>query len=296
MSEIEEMLRKIKMPPRDLYDLPTSTKTFPDGCHFRIEHCASSNKEAFETLVAESEKRGVPLHRLIVAVRRLDNWMSDQELAEFARMGKENRIELVIWAGLDKPQSKDLRLNGMDQVANAIKATKSYIDMGFRSFYVTDEGLLWALSELRKVGEIPKNVRFKVSSAMGYGNPCSAKVTEMLGADSFNPVAEVSLPTISSIRNVINIPLDLYIQSSPEQTRIAETPDIARIAAPVNFKFEPDLPPFKGYMYDLIGGPNSITFAKKKAQWSQFVKELVEKYYPEAKLSKQGPNDLAIPV
>jgi hypothetical protein len=302
------MLNKIGMKPRDLYELPTSTKTFPDGCHYRIEHCASSNKEAFEALIAESEKRDVPIHRLIVGIRGLGNFMSNEEVAELARMGKENRIEIVVWAGLDyyvRPSVASLRLCGMDQIANVIKVVRTYIDLGFRSFFITDEGLLWALSELRKAGEIPKDVRLKASGIMGHGNPCSARVVEMLGADSFNPTPDVSLPVIASIRSAVNIPLDIYVHlfsnvslfpNSPEQTRFTETPEIARIAAPVNLKLEPDLPPFRGYMYDYIGGPNSVSFAKKKVQESQLIKEMVEKYCPEVKLSKRGPEDLAIPV
>ncbi|MEM4727774.1 MAG: hypothetical protein QXD04_05945 [Candidatus Bathyarchaeia archaeon] len=38
MSEsVKRALEKIGIPGRDLYDLPTSKKTFPDGCNYRIE-------------------------------------------------------------------------------------------------------------------------------------------------------------------------------------------------------------------------------------------------------------------
>jgi hypothetical protein len=91
-----------------------------------------------------------------------------------------------------------MRFRGADQLGYVIADIKRSIELGFRGFLVIDEGLLWALNELRKAGEIPKDVKFKVSIFAGHANPAGAKVLESLGADTFNPVADLNLPQLAA--------------------------------------------------------------------------------------------------
>jgi hypothetical protein len=89
---------------------------------------------------------------------------------------------------------------------------------------------------------IPADVKFKVSVFAGHGNAVGAKMLEELGADSFNPLADLSLAMFGSIRSVTNIPLDVYmsiVDSMGGHQRHVEADEIARICAPVYFKFEP---------------------------------------------------------
>ena len=58
----------------------------------------------------------------------------------------------------------------------AIADIKRSIELGFRGFLVVDEGLLWALNELRKIGEIPKDVKFKISILADHAKSAGAKV------------------------------------------------------------------------------------------------------------------------
>ncbi len=37
IKEIREYVKTLDVPERDVYELPTSEKTFPDGSHYRLE-------------------------------------------------------------------------------------------------------------------------------------------------------------------------------------------------------------------------------------------------------------------
>src|SRR5699024_11761266 len=66
-----------------------------------------------------------------------------------------------------------------------------------------DEGCLWLLNEMRKAGEIPADCHFKVSAHAGHGNPCSAKLLELIGANSVNPVRDIQLQMLAAMRQAI---------------------------------------------------------------------------------------------
>ena len=37
LNKVSEFMEQTGVPGRDLYDLPSSDKSFPDGCHYRLE-------------------------------------------------------------------------------------------------------------------------------------------------------------------------------------------------------------------------------------------------------------------
>ena len=59
---------------------------------------------------------------------------------------------------------------------------------------------------MRKAGELPANMKFKNSAHNGHGNPASFKLLESLGADSINPVRDLSLPMLAALRQAVNVP------------------------------------------------------------------------------------------
>ena len=68
MDKIKNAIQKLGYPTGDRYDRPSSTQTFPDGAHYRIEISGVERLANLEAMVDESEKRGVPVHRLIAMV------------------------------------------------------------------------------------------------------------------------------------------------------------------------------------------------------------------------------------
>lgn len=307
-ERVKRALEKIGIPGRDLYDLPTSRRTFPDGCHYRIEASGIERPEVLEAMMEEMDERGVPVHKLI-SICMGTTLLPRDELRRFAELAAEAKMEVIVIPGprtswdigaeIRTPEGSrtGLRHRGSDQLNYYISDMFRCIEEGIRGFLVTDEGLMWALNELRKTGEIPRDVKFKVSVWAGCANPAGAKVLEMLGADTFNPVGDLSLPKLASIRSVVDIPIDVYayvFESFGGFVRFWETPEITRVAAPVYYKLEPGVS--SGDLYKPWTDVEKLSFlAREKVKYAEIIRELVEKNYPEAKLSKQGPSDLAIP-
>ena len=308
MKEIWSKIEKYGLPSRDLYELPTSEKRFPDGCHYRIEISGVERPEVLEALIDEMEKRDVPVHRLISMVMGA-TLLTDDELEKFAELARSAKLEVIITPGprtiwdlggqvrTSEGALSGLRIRGADNLAYVIGDIMRAVEFGFRGFLVMDEGLLWLLNKMRENGDIPEDVVFKVSILAGHANPAGAKVLEMLGANTFNPVADLPLPMLAAIRRVINIPIDVHVylfDSFGGFNRFWETPEITRVAAPCYYKIEPGQS--MGIHYKPWYSPEHLAFmAREKVKQAEIIISLIEKHYPEAKLSKVGASDLAIP-
>lgn len=105
---------------------------------------------------------------------------------------------------------------------------------------ISDEGLLWAVHQLRDRGEIPSEVQFKTSVMSAPANPASFKVNEMLGADTINVPSDLAIAQLAEIRASGDAALDFYIEA-PDNiggfVRHHEIYEIVRVAAPVYVKF-----------------------------------------------------------
>ncbi len=305
-KEIQQALYELGLPKNDLYALPTSEKTFPDGTNYRIEISGVERLPVLEALVDESEKRDVPVHRLICTVQGA-SWLPDDELEAFAQLAAEKKMECIItpgpralWDIGRQPFTPEgiisgIRFRGMNGLIQVIEDITRCIDFGFRGFLVVDEGLLNVLVALRKKNEIiPKETVFKISIFAGHANPAGAQLLQSLGADTFNPVADLTLPQLAAIRQSVDIPIDIHIVifgSFGSMNRLYESPEMARVTSPCYFKIEPGAS--VGTMY--VPWFDNSEFTRRKVEYAENLIQLVEKNYPEAKLSKMGASDLAIP-
>ena len=151
--------------------------------------------------------------------------------------------------------------------------------------------LLWVLGKMRDEGELPNDTHFKVSAHTGHGNPASARLLEEIGADSFNPVRDLQIPMIASIRNAIDISIDLHTenpQSSGGFIRHYEVPDIIKYAAPVYLKTG-------GAVAGHHGWDTTEKQAAERIRQVSLVQDMINRYYGDAVRSKKGTSDLAIP-
>lgn len=308
MEDIRKAFEKVGIPGRDLYDLPTSEKHFPDGCDYRIEISGIERPSTLQALIDESEKRDIPVHRVIGTVMGA-TLLSEKELDEFAERAASAKIEVIITPGprslwdngrqIATPEGvlSGMRFRGADQLSYVVYEIKRLIEMGFRGFLVIDEGLLWLLRELKNNGEIPGDVKFKVSVFAGHASPASAKLLESLGADTFNPLADLSLPQLGSLRASCDIPLDVFailFDSFGGFNRFYDCPEIARVCSPVYFKIEPGST--VGATYRPWVSPDSLAFqAREKVKFAEIIHGIIEKNYPDGKISERGASDLAIP-
>jgi len=314
MSDIKEILdamEELGIPKEDPKDLPTSDKTFPDGANYRMEVSGVERPSTLKALIEEKEKRDIPIHRLISTVMG-STLLSDDELEEFAQLAHDADMEVIITPGpraswntgrqIATPEGalSGLRVRGSDNIVYLLKDIKRCIDFGFRGFLVTDEGVLWMANELKKKGLIPEDVTFKVSIYAGHANAAGGKLLERLGAGTFNPLGDLSIPMFASIRQAIDIPIDVHIylaESMGGFNRFYEGPDLARVASPCYFKIEPGTAlAAGGGIYKPWTDPDSLAFlAKEKVKYAEIIHDIIQKEYPQLKLSKQGAKGLRVP-
>jgi len=308
IGDASRALERIGLPGRDLYELPTSAKRFPDRCHWRVEISGVERPSTLRAVIDESDKTGIPVHRLISTVMG-STLLPKSELYEFAQLAADAKMEVILAPGpravwdigrqVATPEGalSGVRFRGSDQLAYAIADIQRSIEIGFRGFLIVDEGLLWALNEFRKIGEVPRDVKFKVSIFTGHANPAGAKLLQDLGADTFNPVADLTLPMIAALRKAVDIPIDIHVylfDSWGGFNRFYECPEFARIAAPCYLKIEPGAS--MSSLYRPWVNPETLAFlGREKVRQAGIIRELVEKNYPEAKLSQRGASDLAVP-
>ncbi len=311
MKEILEALEDIGLPSEDPKDLPKSGQTFPDGGHYRMEISGVERPSTLEALIEERDDRGIPIHRLISTVMG-STLLTDDELEEFAQMAYDADMEVIITPGpraswntgrqIATPEGaiSGLRVRGIDNMVHAIKDIQRCIDFGFRGFLVTDEGMLWVADQLKKKGLIPDDVTFKVSIYAGHANPAGGKLLEDLGAGTFNPTGDLSIPMFASIRKAIDIPIDIHIYLADSMggfNRFYEGPDLARVASPCYFKIEPGSGLAAGAgMYKPWTDPGFLaSFAKEKVKYAEIIHNIIQEKYPDLKLSEHGCKGLAIP-
>ena len=122
----------------------------------------------------------------------------------------------------------------------------------------------------------------------------------MLGADTFNPLGDLSIPMFAAIRQAVDIPIDIHVllsESFGGYTRFWETPELARVCSPCYFKIEPGTAlAAPGGIYKPWTDEGFLAkFAREKVKFAQTIIGIVEKHQPDLKLSELGPSDLAIP-
>jgi len=312
MEKVGRMMEAVGIPGRDAYDLPSSTKTFPDGAHYRMEISGVERPKVLEAVIDEASKRKVPVHRLISVVMGA-TLLDKAELKDFAQMAAEARMEVILTPGpragwdigrqLATPEGalSGIRCRGSQALNQTITDIMTCIDLGFRGFLVVDEGELWLLNEMKKNGDIPKDVIFKISIYAGHANPAGGKVLEMLGAGTFNPVADLTLPQLAAIRQVVDIPLDLHIiitESFGGYMRFYDGPEMARVCSPCYFKIEPGpaCAATGAALYKPWVDEGMLAdWGRVKVKYAQIIHEIIQENYPDLKLSAQGVLDLAIP-
>jgi len=302
-------MEKEGIPGRDLYDLPSSNRAFPDGANYRIEVAGVERASTMEAMIDEARKRKIVVHRAIAAVGG-STFCDFQELKAMAQMAYEEKIEVIMTVGHRKSWdsgSKEMsthegmmqgfRLRGSDHISYWIADMMRNIEAGFRGFLVYDEGLLLILNKMREESFIPKETIFKFSIFGGHCSAAGAKLVESLGANTMNPSSDVSLPILASIRKAVNMPLDIYmiiVDSFGGMFRAYEGPEIARVASPCYFKFEPGTSEAEIYK-PWISEAWHREFIKEKVKIASIVSEIMRKHAPYLKTSGKGVSDLVLP-
>jgi hypothetical protein len=308
MRATRDLLKKLGLPAGDAYDLPTSAKRFPDGAQYRVEIPSVEGPKALATVLEEAEKQQVLIHRVSQGSGIM--LLTDAEIREMAKLGAEAGIEVSLFVGpraawdtgaqITASSGKNLgaRLRGMDQVIYAAEDIRRACALGVRSVLVADEGLMALVLEMKKAGELPLNFVVKVSVQMGAANPISIRWMEQLGAGTYNVPTDLSLPQLAAIRQVIDIPLDIYVEVPDDFggfVRHYEVPEMIRVAAPMYVKLglrnAPNI-----YPSGLHVEGTAIALSRERVHRAAIALDIIRRYYPDATTSERGAADLGIPV
>jgi hypothetical protein len=229
---------------------------------------------------------------------------TQQEIREYCRLCNQYGCELLLSTGpratydtgatVLSPQGVRVsyRLRGMEQLIRAIEDIKRGYELGCRGFLIYDEGMLWTVNEMRKNGDLPKEIIFKCSAHLGHCNPASVKLLSDLGADSINPIRDLQIPMIAALRQVMDTPIDIHTDNPPGSggfIRVYEAPEMVRVAAPVHCKTG----------NSVVGGHGEMTSAadgKRMAEQAAIVVEMIQRFAPELKQSGKRTADMRIPA
>jgi hypothetical protein len=241
------------LPPADDHGLSRSTASFDDGGQFRLEISGVERLSTLEAMLDEADRRGIFIHR-VVAFGGGATLLDTSELTAFAELAAERQVEVIACPGprtgwdlgrqalTAEGGASGRRVRGADNMRYLIDDYLRIFSCGLSGTLVWDEGVLDVLNKARAAGDIPRETVFKVSVYTGHANPAAIRIVEALGADSLNPVGDLSRPMLAAIRSVVTIPLDVWamtFESFGGMNRLWEAGEIAAVAAPCYFKIEP---------------------------------------------------------
>lgn len=285
----------------------TSVKRFPDGAQYRVEIPSTESPEVLEAVLTEARSRTVPVHRISQGSGGM--LLTAEELGDMARLAADEPVELSLFArplagwgtGAMVTASGGgpvtAQACGTEGLVHALEDVRRSTEAGIRSVLITDLGVLSVASRMRAAGDLPTDLRFKISVQMGLANPASVRIAEDLGADTYNVPTDLSVQQLADIRAATDLPLDVYIESPDDMggfVRHFEISEIVRVAAPVYVKFglrnAPNIYPSGSHLT-----PTAIALGRERVRRAQIGLELLHRYDPQAVMSQSRASDLAVP-
>ena len=308
MQDTRDFLASLGLPRGDAYDLPTSSKRFPDGAQYRVEIPSVEGPRALAAVLEEGEHQRVLIQRVSQGSGIM--LLNDAEIREMAVLGHDAGIEVSLFVGpraawetsaqavASAGKNLGARHRGMDQVVYAVEDIRRACGLGIRSVLVADEGLLWLASEMKRAGKLPANLVLKVSVQMGAANPIAVRWMEQLGAGTYNVPTDLTLPQMAAIRQAVSLPLDVYVEAPDDFggfIRHYEVPEMVRVAAPMYVKLglrnAPNIYPSGMHVEN-----TAVALVRERVHRAGIALEMIRRYYPDAVTSPRGASDLGIPV
>ncbi|MET9439041.1 hypothetical protein [Streptomyces sp. NPDC006551] len=285
------------VPPADPAD--ASPHSFPDGGTWRTEVPSVEGPEALATVLKESSRLDVPVHRVS---QGSGIWMlTDAEITEMVDACAERAIELCLFTGprgtwdtgaatRTDSGGAGLRARGHDALAGCVEDALRATELGVRCLLVADEGVLWTLHRMRATGVLPADTTFKASALIGPANPASYAVYEHLGADSLNVPSDLTLEHLTEIRRASRAPLDLYVEAPDDLggfVRMYEAAELIRRGAPLYLKF--GLSKSAGiYPYGAHLREHTLATARERVRRGRLVLDLLARHGADAGMSPLG--------
>ena len=308
MKSSREFLEARGLPGHDPAETPTSIKRFSDGGQYRIEIPSTEGPRCLAAVLSEAQQRKVPLHRVSQGSGIM--LLTDEEISEMLEMGRKAGIEVNLFVGpratfdvgaqvySTAGKTLGLSLRGADQLVYAMEDVKRAVRLGLRSVLIADLGLLQIVANMRSAGELPVELVIKTSVMMAPSNPSSARIIELLGANTINIPSDLTLSQIAAIRAAIDCPIDFYVEA-PDNiggfVRYYEIPELIRVASPIYLKFglrnAPDVYPSGTHIENTV-----IAMSRERVRRAEIGRGVITRYCPEALMSPLKTKNLGVPV
>jgi hypothetical protein len=308
VQNIQDLLRELELPTGDRHDLPTSEQRFPDGAHYRVEIPSVEGPAAMQAVIEAAESWGVRLHRISQGSGIM--LLSDSEIRDMVALGREQQIEVSLfvgprapWEGGGQALTPDGKIfawrhMGMDQLTYAYNDVERGAALGVRSVLAADEGLIWLIEQARQRDLLPRDLIVKGSALLGVANPVGIRLLVENGLNTINVASDISLARLAALRQVISIPIDLYIEGPDGLggfTRYHELPEIIRVGAPIYLKFglrnAPNIYPSGVHLENA-----AIQTGRERVRRAALGMELLARSGTNFTASEVGAADLGIPV
>src|SRR4051794_1191347 len=302
------LLTGLGLPAGDLHALPASGRAFPDGADYRVEIPSVEGPRCVEAVLAEATRLDVPVTRMSQGTGI--GLLTDADITDMVDLAAGAGAELSLFgrpcAGWDasamslSPAGAVLApaARGQDQLAAVVDEIRRAADLGVRSVLVADVGVLSVVGQLRSSGDLPADLRVKVSVMLPVANPATARVLVDLGADTLNLPADLTLAQIATIRAVVTVPLDIYVEA-PDTiggfVRHYELPRLVRVAAPVYAKFglrnAPDVYPSGSHLDATV-----VALCRERVRRARLGLDLLARSGVSAVCSGPAAAGLAVPI
>lgn len=232
------------------HGVPSSGGRFPDGAGFRIEIPSVEGPAVLEAVLSAAAEHGVVVNRVSQGSGAM--LLTVSELRDMAAMGAENGLEVSLFVGpresfdvganarTPEGMGRGGQLRGLRQLMYGVEDVVRAVDAGIRSFLIADIGLLVALRDLQRTGDLPEECVWKISVSLAPSNPAALRVLADLGASTVNVPSDLTYADLAEMRAVTDLPLDLYLESSDGLGGVVrghEIADLVAIGAPLYAKF-----------------------------------------------------------
>jgi hypothetical protein len=297
MANTRRFLSSLGLPDRDLGELPTSDKRFPDGGQYRVEIPSVEGPAAFQAVLEAAKEHEIRIHRISQGSGIM--LLTDHEIEDMIVLGREHDIEVCLFVGPRAAWDVGIQvtavsgrvaagvLRGADQLVYGIEDVVRGCELGLRSVLVSDIGQLWVLARMREAGELPADLEFKASVSFPTANPATARLLQDLGVTTINIPIDLTLAQTAAIRQAVNVPLDVYVEGADDfggAVRYYEIPELVRVAAPVHLKFTmrnaPGIYPSGRHLSDV-----AVSTARERVRRAAIGLAMLERYYKDAKAS-----------
>jgi hypothetical protein len=259
------------------------------------------------TVLDEAARLDVPIHRVSQGSGVM--MLVDSEIAEMLALAAERGVELSLFLGprgtwdvgaaVRSPSGgAGPRARGHDQLGQCLEDCRRAAELGVRSLLVADEGVLWAAHQLRAKGDLPADLRFKVSVLTGPVNAAALQVWAGLGADSVNVPADLTTAQVAELRSASPAALDVYLESPDDIggfVRLYDAAELIRVGAPIYLKFglrnAPGIYPVGQHLRDV-----AISTAAERVRRARLTLDILDRAGgPPLPLSKPGEHALPAP-